>query len=191
MYLPYGTNQGGFPDMTLVVRGSLPPAQLVPALRSAIRQVDAHVPTQRIRLMDEVIDDSLAGRRLGLFLVTSFAALALLLAASGLYGVISFLVAQRTPEIGVRMALGADRGTILRLMLGRSAVLALSGIAIGLLGAFWLSRLLARMLYGVGTHDAVTFIGAPLLLAVTALFAALIPSLRAARTDPIVALRAE
>jgi ABC-type antimicrobial peptide transport system permease subunit len=121
----------------------------------------------------------------------TFAALAMLLAATGLYGVIAFLVAQRTREIGVRMALGADRRAVLGLVLRRSAVLVVAGVATGLVAAFWLSRLLANQLLGVSVHDPLVFGSASLLLGATALLAALVPARRASRTDPMVAMRSE
>jgi ABC-type antimicrobial peptide transport system permease subunit len=191
MYLPYGSASGGFPSMTLVVRSALGPADLSASVRGIVRAVDPTVPVSNVRTLEAVVDASLLQRRVGLWLMGAFAALAMVLAATGLYGVIAFLVAQRTREIGVRMALGADRAAVMRLVLSRSSMLALSGIAIGLLAAFWLSRLLANQLIAVSVHDPLVFLVAPALLGGTALLAALVPARRASRTDPMVALRSE
>ena len=144
-----------------------------------------------VRPMGEVIAQSLAGLELILLLFGAFAGIALVLAASGLYGVIYYLVAQRTREIGIRMALGADRSMVVRLVLQQGAVLALGGIGVGLIGAVVLSRLLASLLYGVGTHDPLTFVTVPVVLGTVALVASLVPAWRAARVDPAIALRTE
>jgi putative ABC transport system permease protein len=141
--------------------------------------------------MTDVIEHSLAGRKLTLTLFALFAAVALALAASGLYGVIYYLVAQRTREIGIRVALGADKVRVVWLVLSQGALLVGMGIAVGLAGALALSRLLGAMLYGVGARDPVTFASVPVLLALVALVATLIPAWRAARVDPVIALRAE
>ena len=144
-----------------------------------------------VRPMDEVIAQSLSSRKLILVLFGSFGGIALVLAASGLYGVIYYLVAQRTREIGIRMALGADRARVLRLVLRQGAALALGGIAVGLVGAGMLSRLLAGLLYGVGTHDPLTFVTVPVVLGTVALVASLVPAWRASRVDPVVALNTD
>jgi ABC-type antimicrobial peptide transport system permease subunit len=141
--------------------------------------------------MDEVIDRSLASRKLILLLFGAFAGIAVVLAASGLYGVIYYLVTQRTREIGIRVALGADKARVVRLVLGQGVLLALSGIVVGLVGAVVLSRLLASLLYGVGTHDPVTFVTVPIALGIVALLASAVPAWRAARVDPVIALRSE
>ncbi|MBC7896741.1 MAG: ABC transporter permease [Cytophagaceae bacterium] len=191
MYLPYGSRSGGFPSMSLVVKSSLSTASLTDAIRAIVRDVDPTVPVSDVQSLDRVLETSLSTRRIGLWLMGAFAILAVLLAATGLYGVISFLVAQRTREIGVRMALGADRATVVRMVLGRSSALAVSGIAIGLVGAFWMSRLLANQLVQVSVHDPLVFILAPALLLATALLAAFVPARRASRTDPMSALRSD
>jgi predicted permease len=190
MYMAYG-GQYSNTEQTLVVKSSVPPATLLPLLREQVRAVDPFVPVYEVQSMDQVLAESLGARRLSLTLVGAFAALALILAASGLYGVIAFLVAQRTSELGVRMALGADRGRILRLILGQGARLAGAGIVIGLAGALAFSRLMASLLYGVSVRDTLTFAIALVSLGVTALLASLVPALRAARTTPLVALRSD
>jgi predicted permease len=191
MYLPYGSRSGGFPSMTLVVRTSLGMAAMAEAVRGVVRDVDPTVPVSSVQTLESVVESSMSQRRVGLWLMGTFAALAMLLAATGLYGVIAFLVAQRTREIGVRMALGADRRAVLGLVLRRSAVLVVAGVATGLVAAFWLSRLLANQLLGVSVHDPLVFGSASLLLGATALLAALVPARRASRTDPMVAMRSE
>jgi ABC-type antimicrobial peptide transport system permease subunit len=141
--------------------------------------------------MNDVVSISAAERRLTMVLLSSFAGLALLLAAVGIYGVISYSVSERTQEIGIRMALGAARGRVLRLVIGQGMALAVVGIAIGLAGAFALTRLLANQLYSITPTDPATFVGVSLLLAAIALVATLVPALRATRVDPVVALREE
>ena len=178
-------------DVALVVKTSIADAAVVPDLRRALKTVAPDAALMNVRSMDEVIAQSLASRKLILVLFGSFAGIALVLAASGLYAVIYYLVAQRTREIGIRMALGADRARVLRLVLRQGAALALGGIAVGLVGATMLSRLLAGLLYGVGTHDPLTFVTVPVMLGAVALVASLVPAWRAARVDPVVALKTD
>ncbi len=141
--------------------------------------------------MNEVIADTLASRRFSMILLEAFALVALLLASVGLYGVISYLVGQRTHELGIRIALGAQRKNVLRLVLGQGMKMALGGVALGLVTALGLTRLLAKMLYGVSTTDPATFAFISLLLTTVALLACLVPALRATKVDPLVALRYE
>jgi len=178
-------------DVALVVKTSVTEASIVPDLRRALKAVAPDAALMNVRPMDEVIAQSLASRKLILLLFGAFAGIALVLAASGLYGVIYYLVAQRTREIGIRMALGADRAKVVRLVLRQGAVLALGGIGVGLIGAVLLSRLLAGLLYGVGTHDPLTFVTVPVVLGTVALVASLVPAWRAARVDPVIALRTD
>ena len=141
--------------------------------------------------MNEVIAGTLAARRFSTILLEAFAAVALLLSSVGLYGVISYLVGQRTQEIGVRLALGAQRRDVLRLVLSYGMKMALGGVAIGLLAALGLTRLLAKLLYGVSATDPATFAVVALLLMLVALLACWIPARRATKVDPLVALRNE
>jgi putative ABC transport system permease protein len=141
--------------------------------------------------MDEVVSSSFAARRLSMLLLSVFAALALALACVGIYGVISYLVGQRTHEIGVRMAMGAERSDVLRLVLGHGAKMAFVGVAIGIGAALGLTRLMANQLFGVSAHDPWTFAGVAVLLIVVAVAASYIPARRAMRVDPMIALRYE
>jgi ABC-type antimicrobial peptide transport system permease subunit len=141
--------------------------------------------------MDEVVAGSLADRRFSMILLGVFALLALVLSSIGIYGVISYLVGQRTHEIGIRMALGAQRGDVLKLVLGQGMRMALVGVGIGLVAAIALTRLMSKMLFSVSATDPVTLIGVSVLLTIVALLACYIPARRAMRTDPIIALRYE
>jgi len=175
----------------MLVSGHLPAESLVSAVRRAIREVNPKQAVFRVQTMERVIADSLATQRLYLWLLGLFAALGTLLAAAGIYGVIAYLVTLRTQEFGIRMALGADAGRVLRLVMGRGAVLVALGLAIGFGGAAALTRFLKTVLYGVSATDPVTFGAMALLLAAVALTACVIPARRAARVDPAVALRSE
>jgi putative ABC transport system permease protein len=174
----------------IVVRSSLPPAETSRWIRSQVAALDPTLPVDIATLRERV--SKLADQpRFQTTLVGFFAAIGLVLAVIGLYGVIAFLVAQRTQEIGVRMALGAERGDILRLVMGKSLRLVVCGVVVGLVAALAVSRVLASLLFGVGARDPVTFGLVTLLLIVVALLAALIPARAASRVDPIVALRCE
>jgi putative ABC transport system permease protein len=139
--------------------------------------------------MEEVVAGSIARQRMAMILLSILSALALVLAAIGVYGVIAYLAAQRTREIGVRMALGATRGDVLRLVLGQGMRIALAGIGAGIVAALGLTRLLSKVIYGVGAMDPITFAGVTLLLVAVALLACYIPARRAMRVDPTTALR--
>jgi ABC-type antimicrobial peptide transport system permease subunit len=141
--------------------------------------------------MNEVISQSLAERRFSMTVLGSFAVAALLLASLGIYGVISYLVGQRTHELGIRLALGAKRADILRLVLGDGMKMTMVGVVVGLLGAFGLTRLMTKMLFGVSATDPMTFVLISVLLMVVALLACFIPARRATKVDPLVALRNE
>jgi putative ABC transport system permease protein len=160
-------------------------------VRRAIAAVDSKVPVFNVREMDQVIVEANSDARIEAQLLGIFAALALVLAAVGIYGVMSYLVAQRTQELGIRMALGAQPLDVLRLVLGRGVVLTVAGLAIGLVAAFAITRLLSKLLFGVSATDPLTFFGVALLLGVVALAACCIPARRAMRVDPMTALRYE
>ena len=189
MYVPY--EQAPFWGSELVVRSTLGPASVSAALRREVGAVDKDVPVTDVETMAEVIDDSVAEPRVRTSLIALFAAMALLLAASGIFGVVSYSVACRTNEIGIRMALGASRGGILRMVSRETAVLALAGLALGIPAALGASRLLSHMLFGVTASDPATIASVSLGLAVVVALAAYAPARRAMRVDPIVALRHE
>ncbi len=186
----YYTPHAQFPErsMILTVRSSQDPRGLASAIRREIQSIDSEQPIANVRTLDEVVADSVGPRRLSVVLLAVFAGIALLLAAVGTYGVISFLVVQRTHEIGVRMALGAQRRDVLALIVGHAFKLVLLGAAIGLVLALLSTRALSTLLYGVGTFDAATFIFVTVALAATALLASYIPARRATRADPMIAL---
>jgi predicted lysophospholipase L1 biosynthesis ABC-type transport system permease subunit len=193
MYTPYADSRadwwGG--EMSLVVKTRGRETSLLPQLREATKEIARDVALTNVRTMDEVIDASLSGRKLTLALFAIFAGVALALAVSGLYGVIYYLVTQRTREIGIRVALGADKRRIVRLVLAQGAALVVAGIVGGLLGAFLFSRMLENLVYGVGTRDPVTFTVVPVVLAGVAMLATAFPAWRASRVDPVIALRSE
>jgi putative ABC transport system permease protein len=173
------------------VRTQGPPDVLAASIRHAIERINSDEVMYETESMDGVISDSLASRRFGMILLGVFAALALMLACVGIYGVISYLVGQRTHEIGVRIALGAQRSDVLRLILGEGARMALIGVGIGIAAALGLTQLIASELFGVTAHDPLTFAGVSLVLMLVAVAACYIPARRAMRVDPIVALRYE
>jgi putative ABC transport system permease protein len=190
-YIPY-TQVKGTPDQaTFIIRTSQGPNALAPALRDIVRKLDPNLPLSSIKTMDELIDGSLDTRRFPTILLSLFGAMALLIAAVGVYGVISYSVAQRTHEIGIRVALGASRGQILRMVLSQGLRLAMCGVAIGLIASHWLSGLLRDFLYGVTPSDPITLFAVTVALLGIAFVACWIPARRAMRVDPLVALRYE
>jgi predicted permease len=192
MYVPY--TQKVWPSlltMDVVLRTSVDPASMASSVREAIHSVDSDLPLAKIATLKTVVDDSMTQQRFSVLLLGSFGAIALLLASIGMYGVISYSVMQRTQEIGIRMALGAKRGRVLAMVLGQGARLGALGIAIGLVTALALTRLMAGFLYGVRATDPLTFLGVSLLLLAVALVACWIPARRAMRVDPMIALRYE
>jgi ABC-type antimicrobial peptide transport system permease subunit len=182
---------GGGGPVTILLHTRVDPETVIASVRREIHQVDPNLAVFQMRTMDQLLDRSTADRRFNMLLFLAFAALALLLAAIGLYGVVSYAVAQRTTEIGIRMALGATPGDVSRLILMQGLKPALIGLGIGLTGAFLASRILRSLLFGVTPADPITFaIVPPLLLAVAAV-ACYLPALRAMRLDPTTALRAD
>ncbi|HJX83521.1 MAG TPA: FtsX-like permease family protein, partial [Candidatus Angelobacter sp.] len=175
----------------VVVRSSTDPSALTAAVRNAIHSLDPDLPIYRVRTMAQCVDESLARRRFSMVLLGLFAGLALVLATIGIYGVIAYLVSQGTREIGIRIALGADKKNILGLVVRQGMTLALVGVAIGLAASFILTRFMSSLLFGVNATDALTFTAIPLLLTLVALTASYVPARRAAGIDPMIALRCE
>ncbi|HEX8501472.1 MAG TPA: ABC transporter permease [Pyrinomonadaceae bacterium] len=189
VYTPYAQNPHIFG--TLVVRSRVEPLGLAKSVKEAVWSVDPEQPVWKVRTVEYLLALNVADRRFVLWLMTCFAGLAVLLTALGIYGVVSYTVAQRTHEIGVRMALGAEARDVLRMVLGRGMRLALAGVGVGLAAAFAVTRLMSGLLYGVSAADPVTYAAVSLLLAAVALVACYIPARRATRVDPLVALRYE
>jgi putative ABC transport system permease protein len=175
----------------LVVRTTGDPNAMIPAVVGEVQALDPDLPVYDVATMDRRFSDSLARRRFSTLLLGALAAVASLLAAIGIYGVLAYAVNQRTHEIGVRMALGAGRRDIVRLVVGQAVVMVALGIAAGLVGALALTRVMESLLFGVSATDAATFVAVPLVLAAIALVASYIPARRATRVDPLVALRHE
>jgi putative ABC transport system permease protein len=180
-----------FSGMTVIAKASADPSQLVAALRQQVTAIDPDQPIYNIRTMDEIRAQSVAPERLNLTLLSIFAGIALVLAIVGIYGVMSYTVTQRTHEIGIRMAIGAQPQDVFRMVIGQGMMLALIGVAFGLVGAFALTRLMTTMLFGVTPTDPATFAGIAVLLAGVALLACYIPGRRATKVDPVVSLRYE
>jgi putative ABC transport system permease protein len=181
-------NQTPYRGMILAVRSTQDPRSLTSAIRREISRLDPDLPAANVRMLEQVAADSIAPRKLSVVLIGVFAAVALVLASVGIYGVMSFLVVQRTHEIGVRMALGAQRADVLRLVIGRAARLVLMGTAIGLLLGVISSRALRALLFNVGAFDLMTFLSVTIALIVVSLLASYIPAVRATRADPMIAL---
>jgi len=188
-YLPFAQAGGRFVSVAVSTKGD--PHAVVAALRGAVHSVDGSMPIANVSTMDQLIENSVGQRRLSMILLGIFSGIALLLASIGIYGVMSYSVAQRTRELGIRMALGAERGRVLWLVVGQGMGLAALGVVIGLVAAFALTRFLASQLFGVGATDPATFGTVSGLLVGVALLASLLPALRATRVDPVVALRDE
>jgi len=191
IYFSLGQMAGRYRRMNVAVRTSVDPKSTLAGIQSAIREIDKDQPVYQVQTIDELIRDSVATRRFALTILTLFAVLALVLAVSGIYGVISYSVTQRTQEIGIRMALGARATDVLRLVLREFMRLTLVGVALGLVGAYLLTRLMTSLLFGVTPTDVTTFVLVSITLSLVALVACLIPARRAARVDPLVALRYE
>jgi putative ABC transport system permease protein len=190
IYIPY--RQTPFlRTVDVAVRASGDPVALAPAVRKLISGIDPTQPLYDMKTMDQALAESIAPRRFNLLLLGIFAGTAVLLALVGIYGVMSYSVTQRTHEIGVRMALGARQGEVVRMVVRQGMTVALAGIAAGLAAAYGLTRLIATLLYDVKPDDPATFLAVSIILAAAALLACSLPARRAARVDPIVALRYE
>jgi ABC-type antimicrobial peptide transport system permease subunit len=175
--------------MSVVLRTSLPSNLLEPQIRREIQAIDSGLPVFNIYSMNSVLDRSLASRRFSANLVGGFAGLALLLASIGIYGLLAYMVGQRSREIGIRMALGASTGDILRMFLRKGVLLAGAGIVVGLAVSASTVSMMASLLYGVRPLDPIVFLAVPLLLFVVAFLASYLPARRATKVDPMIALR--
>jgi len=181
----------GWNPMSLVVRSADDPLSHLDGIRAAMRDIDPTVPIFDVRALDDLLAESFGSRRFNMYLLGCFATAAAGLSCVGLFGVLAYLVSQRTRDIGIRLALGAARRDVITLIVGRGMTLALSGAAIGLATAFGAARLMKSLLFSVSPWDPLTFVTVPLLLIVVALIACYLPARRATRVDPLVALRSE
>jgi putative ABC transport system permease protein len=189
--LYFSASQTTWPGMSLVVRSSVEPASLGTAVRQIVNEVDKSVPVSNVQTMDHLVSQSITQPRFNLFLLGLFSAVAMLLSAAGIYGVTSYTVTQRTHELGIRLALGAQVGDVLKMILGQGMAVIGVGLVLGLVSAFGLVRLLRSLLFGVGENDPLTFVAITALLLVVALVACYIPARRATKVDPLEALRYE
>ena len=189
LYLPVA--QAPFRRMSFVLRTAADPGSLMSTVRREIQAVDPTVPVSQVSTMERILAASVARERFSMILLVLFAGVALLLAAVGVYGVISYGVSQRTTELGVRIAMGAEPEDVLRLVLRQGVRLALAGVGLGLIGAGLFSRVMASQLYGVSATDPATYVGVAVALTLVALGAAYIPARRTARLDPVLALRGD
>ena len=196
IYLPTAQVEAGVmrlvvPGANIVVRSETSPATVFAAMRRASAEMNSEQVLSNMQTMNEMIGDTIAQPRFATMLLGGFALVALLLAMIGVYGVISYSVERRTNEIGIRMALGAERSSVFRLVLGEGMRLAIVGAIAGIFAALALTRLLASLLFGVSPHDPITYAVVALVLAVVAALACWLPAYRATRVDPIIALRYE
>jgi putative ABC transport system permease protein len=183
--------QKPFPFMTFVVKTTGSPMALSRAVEMRIQNVDREQPVIKMRPLQEIVERSIVGDQIMMILMTIFGCIALLMAATGLYGVMAYSVTQRTREIGLRIALGAEHTRVLKLVIGQGMVLTSVGIVLGLTGAFMLTRFLQSQLYDTKPTDTLTFVGIPAFLVFVSMIACYIPARRASRVDPAVALRHE
>ncbi len=188
-YVP--TRQSPLSDMNVLVRTEGDPAALVASMRKEVWSLDSDQPISQVRTMEEIVAINMAQRRFNMLLMGLFGAVALILASVGIYGLLSYTVAQRTHEIGVRMALGASRSDVLKMVVGQGMALAVTGVMMGLIASFALTRLMESLLFGVSATDPLTFAAVSLLLITVALLACYLPARRATKVDPMVALRYE
>jgi ABC-type antimicrobial peptide transport system permease subunit len=182
---------GSVRRINLLTRTEVEPLSLAPAVRGEIAALNKDQAVFNVRTMEQIVSQSVAPRRFSMLLLSVFAVVALVLASIGIYGMMSYAVAQRTREIGLRMTLGAQRGNVLRMVIGHGMKLALIGVALGLVASVALTRTMKTLLFGVSATDPTTFVGLALLLTLIALLACWFPARRATRVDPIVALRYE
>lgn len=189
IYAPY--TQEVWRSISLVIRSGSDPAQLTSAVRGEVSALDKTLPVFNVKPMEQVIGERMSPKRLAALMMAVFALLALVLAGVGIYAVMSYAVSQRTHEIGIRMALGAQARDIFKLVITQGLALTMAGIGIGLAGAYAMTRAMAGLLYGVTTTDPLTFIGISLLLGGVAMLACYVPTRRAIRVDPMIALRYE
>jgi len=189
MYVPFA--QAPLYGGEVVVRSSLSAASVAAGIREAVRSMDKNLPVTDIESLNDAVGQSISQERFRTFLLGSFSAIALVLAAVGIFGVMSHSASQRTHEIGIRVALGAERRDVLRLILGQGTKLALLGLGVGLVAAFLLTRLMSSLLYRISATDPATFASVTIILLSVALTACYIPARRAMRVDPMVALRHE
>jgi putative ABC transport system permease protein len=189
IYIPF--SQSPSASAFIAVRTALPPASVVTALREAVRSLDKEQPINQIRTMNDIVGQTYGAIRFPMTLLWIFSALALILSAVGIFGVMSYTVSRRTRELAIRMALGASRSDVLNLVLQEGTRVTLVGIAVGLAGSLALSHLMSGYIYGITSTDPVTLVLASVLLATVALLASYVPARRAASVDPMVALRCE
>jgi putative ABC transport system permease protein len=197
LYMPLGQISAGRDGqwqsfgMTLAVRTHTDPRSVISAITNAVTEIDNEVPLLYVKTMQDTIDESLLQQRFTMLLLSGFAALALLLAAVGIYSVLAYAVRSRVREIGIRMALGAQIRDVLRMVVADGLKATCIGVAVGLAGALALSRVMSNLIYGVAATDPITIAGVTVLLGIVAVFASIIPAYRATRIDPLRALREE
>ena len=189
--LYFSASQNPFPAMSLVIRSSVEPSALSSAVRQVVSEVDRSVPVSNIETMDRIVSESITQPRFNLFLLGLFSTVAMLLSAAGIYGVTAYTVTQRTHEVGIRLALGAQVSDVLKMILGQGMAVIGIGLVLGLVSAFLLMRLLRSLLFGVGENDPLTFAAITVGLLLVALVACYIPARRATKVDPLIALRYE
>src|ERR1043166_3345127 len=177
--------------MSLVVRSTVEPSSLAGSVRQVVNEVDKSVPVSEVKTMDHVVSASITQPRFNLFLLGLFGAVAMILSAAGIYGVTAYGVTQRTHELGIRIALGAQVGDVLKMILGQGMAVIGVGMVLGLAAAFALARLLRSLLFGVGENDPLTFTAITVVLFIVALVACYVPARRATKVDPLTTLRYE
>jgi putative ABC transport system permease protein len=189
VYLPF--NQAPMQGLSLIVRSTAAPTLIINGARAAIKQLDGDLPIFDAKTMTEALSDTVSQPRFYAILLGSFATIALLIAALGIYGVISYAVSQRTRELGIRIALGAQRERVVRLVIGQGLTLTLLGIVVGVAGAYAMTRMISSLLFGVAPADPLTFVAVAFVFVGVASLASYLPARRAASVDPIIAMRAE